>query len=149
MNKFLDLVRSVLEGKLYKNLSIAIIASDSDKKTATGLIKLLESVGVVCWSSEDLLPGQDWAIETRKACKNAKFVLILVSKSSVVEESEYQQFVKWALEIQDQMPSGRVKTIPVAIDKVIIPDHLANYSPAKPSMEDWEKLIRWWEPYRV
>ena len=133
--------------KKYKGVNIAIIASDHDKVFANEMIKIFKNCGIVCWSSENLLPGQDWALETRKACRNAKYVFLLVSNAANEEQSEYQQFIRWALEMQGQMPHGGVKTIPTKIESCNTPEHLMEYQPIEPTEKEWNKIKNMFEKY--
>ncbi len=144
----LETIQSLFVGKKYKGLNLAVIASDRDKNFANKLIKILENCSIVCWSSENLLAGQDWKFETKKACRNAKYVFVLISESANKEESEYQQFIKWALEMQGQMPHGGVKIIPVKVESCISPEHLTEFQPIEPNQKEWLKIIELWKQFQ-
>lgn len=83
--------------------------------------KLLEA-GFNPWmDKKDLLPGQNWQIETPKVLKSARFVIIFFSKNSVSKLGYVQREFKLALDTLEEMPEGRLYIIPVRLDDCQVP----------------------------
>jgi TIR domain len=70
----------------------------------------------------DLLPGQQWRQEIPKALRASDFVLIFFSQHSVAKQGYVQRESKLALDTLEEMPEGRIHTIPVRLDDCRIPD---------------------------
>ena len=146
--KLLDIIEKHFTGKKYKDLSLAVITSQNDKNFADVMIRTFRNANITCWYSENLLPGQDWEMQTKEECRKAKYVLVLISKKANKEESEYQLFVKWALHIQGTMPYGAVKTIPIKVQDCETPGHMTEMFSVEPNEKEWQKLIAVWEKYQ-
>ena len=70
----------------------------------------------------DLLPGQKWDREIRKAIKTSKFMIIFFSKNSVGKRGYIQREFKMALDVMEEMPDGQTFTIPVRLDDCQVPE---------------------------
>lgn len=83
----------------------------------------LFDAGYYPWmDKKDLLPGQNWRIETPKALRAARFVIIFFSKHSVSKEGYVQREFKLALDTLEEKPEGKVYIIPVRLDECEVPD---------------------------
>ena len=123
-----------LAGKTAPNLRVAILAHEIDRTEARKLVQLFRKNAILCWTEDELLPGQDWRLETERAYREADFILVLISKKSVHLESVYQKHIKTALEAGSEKPESGIKTIPVRLDECNIPFVLREiYS------------VNWWE----
>ncbi|MBI2371095.1 MAG: toll/interleukin-1 receptor domain-containing protein [Deltaproteobacteria bacterium] len=71
---------------------------------------------------EDLLPGQWWEQEIRKALKGSEFVIIFLSTASVAKRGYVQKEFKLALDVLNEMPVGTIYVIPVRLDDCEVPD---------------------------
>jgi formylglycine-generating enzyme required for sulfatase activity len=76
---------------------------------------------------EDLLPGQDWDYEIKKALRTSDFILILLSRGSIAKRGYVQREMKLALDAWQEMPEGTIHTIPVRIDECDVPESFRRY----------------------
>lgn len=70
---------------------------------------------------KDLLPGQNWDIEIKKAIKNSRYFIALFSITSVSKKGYVQKEFKRALEILEEFPEGQIFAIPARLDNCEIP----------------------------
>ena len=80
--------------------------ASEDRKRVAPLYDRLITEGFAPWmDSRDLLPGQKWPIEIEKALRNAEFVLLFVSPSSVDKRGFIPRKIKTALDQwQEKLP---------------------------------------------
>ncbi|MGH1362301.1 MAG: TIR domain-containing protein [Calditrichia bacterium] len=98
-----------------------------DHAEALKMYKKLKVEGFDPWlDKKDLLPGQNWRIETPKALKSARFVIIFFSKTSVSHKGFVQKEFKLALDTLQEMPDGELFIIPVRLDNCKVPDSFAD-----------------------
>jgi hypothetical protein len=77
------------------------------------------------WLDEkDILPGQDWELEIRKAVKNSDIVIVCLSKSSITKRGFVQKEIKLALDVADEQPEGTIFLIPLRLDDCEVPQRL-------------------------
>src|SRR5215467_9313823 len=76
---------------------------------------------------EDLLPGQEWAREIPRALQAADFILIFLSRVSVVKRGYVQREMKLALDAWQELPEGTIHTIPVRLDDCEVPELFRRY----------------------
>jgi hypothetical protein len=70
---------------------------------------------------EDLLPGQNWDLEIRKAIKNSRYFVALFSSTSVSKRGYVQREFRKAIDTLDEFPEGEIFAIPVRLDDCEIP----------------------------
>ncbi|MGH1364770.1 MAG: toll/interleukin-1 receptor domain-containing protein [Calditrichia bacterium] len=75
---------------------------------------------------KDLLLGQNWRMETSKALKTARFVMIFFSKQSVAKRGYVQREYKLALDTLEEMPEGKLFIIPVRLNECEIPERFSD-----------------------
>ena len=113
---------SVLSGT-----KIFICYASEDRPAAKLLYESLRSVGCTPWMDVyNILPGQDWRYETKRAIQTSDFVIVCLSKNAVSKRGFMQKELKYALEILEQMPEGRVFLIPVRLDNCTVPDRISD-----------------------
>jgi hypothetical protein len=76
---------------------------------------------------ENLLPGQDWDYEIKKALKASDFILIFLSRSSVAKRGYVQREMKMALDAWQELPEGTIHTVPVRLDDCDVPEDFRRY----------------------
>jgi GTPase SAR1 family protein len=67
----------------------------------------------------DLLPGQQWRQEIPRALQTSDFILLFFSLNSTTKRGYVQVEFKLALDTLQEMPEGRIHTIPVRLDKSV------------------------------
>lgn len=110
----------------HRNPSVFICHASEDKAAARHLYKQLKSDGYLPWlDEEDLLPGQDWEMEIRRAVQQSDVVLVCLSVSSIGKTGYVQKEIKFALDAADERPDGDIYIIPARIQECQIPDRLS------------------------
>lgn len=100
------------------NSKIFISYGKEDCEVARRIRADLESSGLEIWiDEEELLGGQDWKLEIRRAIGSAQVMLILLSNSSASRRGYVHKEVRVALEILEQLPEGRIFVIPVRLEE--------------------------------
>jgi tetratricopeptide (TPR) repeat protein len=104
-----------------KNI-VFISYADEDVQHAARLYEILETAGLKPWmKNRSLLAGQNKNIEIRKAIENSKYFIALFSSTSVEERGYIQKELKFALDVLDKLPEGKVFILPIKLDKCEIP----------------------------
>jgi hypothetical protein len=118
--------------------------SSGDKERVRQLYHQLQSDGVRCWfDEEDLLAGQKWQYEIRRAIKRSKFVLACLSRASISKTGYVQKELKYALDVADEQPEGGVYLIPVRLEECEVPDRLSEFQWVDLFKDrGYEKLLR-------
>lgn len=107
-------------------LQVFLCHSSSDKETVRNLYRRLRSDGIAAWlDEEDLLPGQDWHLEIKKAITTADAVLICLSCESISKSGFVQKEIKYALDVADQQPEGSIFIVPIKLEECDVPDRLS------------------------
>ena len=102
--------------------------SSGDKVAVRDLWARLRSDGHVPWLDEqELLPGQDWQLEIRKAVRASQIVLVCLSKASINKSGYVQKELRFALDVADEQPEGTIFLIPVRLEECEVPDRLARW----------------------
>lgn len=73
------------------------------------------------FDKEDLLPGQSWDLEIRKAIKKSRYFIALVSSTSVTKRGYVNKELRKAIDAFDEFPEGEIFAIPVRLDDCEIP----------------------------
>ena len=71
--------------------------------------------------TKDLLPGQTWNLEIRKAIKKSRYFIALFSSTSVQKRGYIQKEFKFALDVLDEFPEGEIFAIPVRLNNCEVP----------------------------
>jgi hypothetical protein len=100
------------------SVRIFISYAREDAATSVKLYNALARLGLLPWlDSEDLLPGQNWKVEIKRAVERADYFLALLSTKSLTKRGFVQRELKFALEVLDEFPEGAVYVIPVRLDE--------------------------------
>lgn len=99
-------------------------ASD-DKPKARDLYKRLLKDKFSPWlDEENILPGQDWNHEIKKAVRASDVVLVLVSSSSINKAGYVQKEIRQAIDVAEEQPEGAIFIIPVRLEDCPVPERL-------------------------
>lgn len=114
-----------------------------DRKKIVDIAERLEEAGYDTWlDAKNLLPGQDWEVEIRKALKSSEFVFIFLTKNSTTKEGYLQKEIKSALRIAEEKPEGTIFLIPIKLEDVEVPESLKHIQWLEFYRNDkWERLI--------
>jgi DNA-binding NarL/FixJ family response regulator len=116
-----------------KPVQIFLCHASEDRAAVLSIYDQLRDLGYKPWvDKRDLFPGQRWRVEIPKAIKASSFIIIFLSKASVVKRGYVQKEFKLALEVLDEMPEETIYIIPVRLDDCPVPNqfshlHWCNY----------------------
>jgi hypothetical protein len=109
-------------------LRIFLCHSSLDKVAVRVIYRKLRNDGYEPWlDEEDLIPGQDWQIEIPKAIKACHVFLACLSALSVTRTGYLQKEIKFALDVADEQPEGRIFVIPARLNECNVPDRLSRW----------------------
>jgi hypothetical protein len=102
---------------------IFLCHANEDKPQVREVYHRLKAEGFEPWlDEEDLLPGQLWSQEIRKALRSSDFILIFFSQNSVLKRGYVQREMKLALDTWEEVPEGQIFAIPIRLDACQIPE---------------------------
>jgi hypothetical protein len=115
-----------------------------DQERVRELYDRLKQAGHQVWlDEENLLPGQIWEIEIKKAIQAARLVIILLSTQSVTRQGFAQKELRTALEFMDRIPEGRPYLVPLKLDDCPIPGQLEHiHAGTLYDERDFQKLLK-------
>jgi class 3 adenylate cyclase len=106
-------------------LRVFLCHSSGDKPAVRAICTRLREDGFQPWLDEEqLLPGQDWQLEIKKAVRSADAVVVCLSSSSVTKEGFLQREFRGILDVAGEKPEGAIFVIPVKLEKCDVPDRL-------------------------
>jgi hypothetical protein len=78
----------------------------------------LRNQGVNVWADFDSLrPGSKWEIEIKRAIKESRYFLAVLSSNSVSKRGQVQKEMSLALEILDEFSEQGIYIIPIRLDE--------------------------------
>jgi len=102
--------------------------SSADKTAVRDLYFRLKKDGFSPWlDEEDLIAGQDWEYEIRRAVRRSDVVVVCLSSNSVAKSGFVQKEIRYALDIADEQPEGAIYIIPLRLDPCSVPDGLKKW----------------------
>jgi serine/threonine protein kinase len=111
-----------------QQVRIFLCHSSSDKLAVRQLYGRLRAINVLPWLDErDILPGQDWDFEIRRAIRASQAILVCLSQSSITKRGYVQREIKNALDIADEQPEGATFLIPLRLEECEVPDRLRRW----------------------
>lgn len=110
-------------------LKTFICHASEDKPVALELSNRLKIQGFIDpWIVyEQILPGQEWDIEIKKAVRGSHVVIVILSRKSTTKEGYIQKEIKFALDIADEKPEGTIYIIPVKVEECNVPQRLQKW----------------------
>lgn len=110
------------------SLQVFLCHASQDKAAVRDLYARLASVEGICpWLDEmELLPGQDWDFEIRKAVKASHAIIVCLSSHAVSKE-DVQKEIKQALELAAEKPEGSLFLIPCRLSACDVPESLRRW----------------------
>lgn len=109
-------------------LKIFLCHSSNDKPDVRMLRAMLLAEGFDPWlDEEEILPGQDWDLEIRRAIRRSDLILVCLSQDSVTKTGYVQKEIKLALDEADYQPEGAVYVIPVRLENCEVPERLRRW----------------------
>lgn len=127
-----------------KPIRVFLCHSSGDKGAVRKLHQKLLKSGFQPWLDEiDLLPGQEWESEIKKAVRHSDVVLVCLSASSLTRTGFVQKEIKFALDVADEKPDGTIYIIPARLEQCALPDRLSKWHCVDLfKLDGFEKLVR-------
>lgn len=102
--------------------------SSGDKEEVRRLYRILRENGLDPWlDEENLLGGQDWQLEIAKAVRRSDAVVVCLSADSLAKTGYVQRELRFALDVADEQPEGKIFIIPVRLEDCEIPERLGRW----------------------
>jgi TIR domain len=130
--------------EVVRPLRVFLSHSSEDRPTVRHLYRRLHADGFAAWlDEEELLPGQDWQQEIRRAVRASDVVLICLSRNSVTRLGYVQKEIKLSLDIAEELPEGTFFLIPVKLEDCEVPERLRRWQSVNLFEADgYERLMR-------
>ena len=111
-----------------KEPQIFFCCASEDEEIVGDIYDRLKIEGFHPWlDGKDILPGQDWDWETRKALQVADLILVFFSKTSVFNRGYVQRKFKLALESRENIPEGQIFIIPIRLNDCELPEQFHRF----------------------
>src|ERR1039457_4954814 len=126
------------------SLTIFLCHDSGDKAAVRRLYQNLLRDGFQPWLDEEsLLPGQDWDSEIRKAVRGSHVVVVCLSRRSLTRSGYIQKEIKFALDLAEQQPEGRIFIVPVRLEECEVPERFRKWQWVNIfDAGGYEKLVR-------
>ena len=110
------------ENESTKEVNIFISYAKEDFEKAKKIYEILRDKKYRPWIDKvDLLPGQNWEFEIKKAITDCDYFIACISNKSVTKDGFYQSELKKALQVLDNKPDDSIYLIPVRLEDCPIP----------------------------
>lgn len=127
-----------------RKLTVFLCHGSEDKVIVREIYYDLREDGVDPWLDEkNILPGQDWDTEIRRAVRKSDAILVCLSSKSVNKEGYVQKEIRFALDVADEKPEGTIFVIPVKLEECDVPGRLRRSQWVNYFEEDgYERVLR-------
>ncbi|NTU56457.1 MAG: TIR domain-containing protein [Anaerolineales bacterium] len=99
--------------------------SHADEAQAKRLYNELCGHGLDVWfDKESLLPGQSWEDVIEEQIQQTDYVILLLSKRSLIKRGFFHKEIRLALDVLDTIPIGHVYILPLRLDDCEVPARL-------------------------
>ncbi|MFL5627118.1 MAG: kelch repeat-containing protein [Ktedonobacteraceae bacterium] len=110
-----------------RRLRVFLSYSWADKVCVRSLYQRLQACNVAPWLDEkNLLPGQDWRQEIRKAVRDSDVVVVCLSRGSINKTGFVHEEIKFALDVADEQPLGTIFIIPLKLEECDLPERIGH-----------------------
>jgi len=136
-------MRNPFQDASTRRLRAFLCHASGDKQVIRNLYQRLQDRNIDSWlDEENLLPGQEWEQEIRKAVRTTDVVIVCLSRRSITKAGFVQKEIRYALDVADEQPEGTIFLIPLRLEECEIPErlrrwHWVNYFEGK----GFERLI--------
>ncbi len=108
--------------------AVFLCHASEDKEVVRELADRLEAAGLDAWLDErEILPGQEWELEIRKAITRCRAVVVVLSADSVDKRGFVQKELRIALDLADEQPEGAIFVIPLRVGEAQVPGRLKKW----------------------
>lgn len=124
-------------------LRVFLCHSSRDKQAVRDLYKRLKADGIAPWLDEiDILPGQEWESEIRRAVYESDVVLVCLSHAAMTRRGFVHKEITFALDVADEQPERTIYLIPAKLEECEVPERLNRWQWVNYFQEGgYEKLL--------
>lgn len=130
----------LVAARQHAEVQVFLCHAREDKEEVKKIYSWLKSVGHVPWlDDEDLLPGQAWEAEIKKAVGKCHAILVCLSQRCVNKTGFVQKEMRLALEAAELRPRSKIFLIPARLDACDVPEEFSGrqfIDVFKPGWED-------------
>lgn len=109
-------------------MNIFLCHASEDKKKVRELYRKLRKDGHSPWlDTENLLPGQEWAVEIPKVVRKSDIVIICLSNQVEIKIGYIQKEIRIALDAAQERPEGSIYIIPLRLEECPVPEQLTKW----------------------
>jgi len=113
---------------LTKQLQVFLLYSRGDRQAVRRLYDRMVKAGAKAWLDEkNILPGQDWQAEIRKAIYNSDIVIVCLSRQFNKQGGYRHEELKIALEKANSLPGDQIFIVPVRLEECDMPEPLCRW----------------------
>jgi hypothetical protein len=124
-------------------LRVFLCHASEDKPRVRELRQDLLRDGFQPWlDTEDLLPGQNWDHQIRKAVRESHVVIVCLSEHATQKSGYVQKEIVQALDVAEEKPEGTIFIIPALLEECAVPDRIRKWQWVHLASDGgYEKLI--------
>lgn len=113
---------------LTKQLQVFLLYSRGDKQAVRRLYYRIVKAGAKAWLDEkNILPGQDWQAEIRRAIYSSDIVIVCLSLQFNKQGGYRHEELKIALEKANSLPGEQIFIVPVRLEECDMPEPLRRW----------------------
>jgi len=113
---------------LTKQLQVFLLYSRGDRQAVRRLYSRMVKAGAKAWLDEkNILPGQDWQAEIRKAIYRSDIVIVCLSRQFNKQGGYRHEELRIALEKANSLPGEQIFIIPVRLEECDMPEPLCRW----------------------
>src|SRR3989442_263515 len=111
-----------------RRLRVFLCHAAEDKPAVRNLYQQFGDCYIDSWLDEkNILPGQDWEYEIRRAVRNVDAVIVCLSHKSINKTGFVHEELKLVLAEADKRPEGTIFIIPLRLEACDLPERLKTY----------------------
>jgi MoxR-like ATPase len=111
-----------------RSCRVFLCHSSNDKPAVRKLYGRLRQEGLDAWlDEENIIPGQTWDLEIRRAVQDADLVIVCLSHGSVTKTGYVQREISMVLDLSEEQPEGKIYLIPARLEECEVPRRLARF----------------------
>lgn len=111
---------SVEQARKLKSIFLCYAREDEEKTSK--VYDALKKRGHKPWMDKrELVAGQDWELEIRRAIEQSQYFVALLSKKSVGKRGFVQKEIRFALDVLGEIPLGQIYFIPLRLEPCEVP----------------------------
>jgi len=105
-----------------RSLKVFLCHASEDKPLVRKLYRYLRNNGIDAWlDEEDILAGQSWELEIKRAIRETHVMLVCLSNKSAGKRGYVQKEIRIGLDEAEMLPEGEIFIIPVRLEDCPMP----------------------------